>query len=123
MFFRLTAPIDCPGCSGVAFCSTACRDEALVYHKWECQFGDLLYASGMSLNCYLALRIITKCTAAQLKEVSFVFLDWWQSDESFSLNKIFEYLNLWKLYTFYYFDRYQIIDKKDIFWKYILLKR
>lgn len=36
------APVWCPKCSGVAFCSIACRDAAVsTYHAYECQFLDL----------------------------------------------------------------------------------
>ncbi|KAK8724183.1 hypothetical protein OTU49_011256 [Cherax quadricarinatus] len=60
-YHRLVAPVPCPWCSGVAFCSPRCRDLALAtYHRWECKFLDLLKGSGVSLNCYLALRVITQ---------------------------------------------------------------
>lgn len=55
------AAVPCRWCSGVAFCGPRCRDLALAtYHRWECKFFNLLRGSGMSLNCYLALRIITQ---------------------------------------------------------------
>ncbi|XP_064116630.1 SET and MYND domain-containing protein 4-like [Macrobrachium nipponense] len=60
-FCSTTAPVPCPWCSGVAFCSIGCRDLALAtHHKWECKFLALLQDSGMSLNCFLALRIISQ---------------------------------------------------------------
>ncbi|GBP95742.1 SET and MYND domain-containing protein DDB_G0284059 [Eumeta japonica] len=41
-FERLEAPVWCPKCSAVAFCTISCRDEALrTYHKYECQFIDM----------------------------------------------------------------------------------
>ncbi|XP_042892381.1 SET and MYND domain-containing protein 4-like [Penaeus japonicus] len=55
------AAVPCRWCSGVAFCGPRCRDLALAtYHRWECKFFNLLRGSGMSLNSYLALRIITQ---------------------------------------------------------------
>jgi hypothetical protein len=60
-FVRLLAPVGCSECSGVAFCSTNCRDEAMgSYHHYECHYIDLLVGSGMSILCHLALRIITQ---------------------------------------------------------------
>ncbi|XP_055636198.1 SET and MYND domain-containing protein 4 isoform X2 [Toxorhynchites rutilus septentrionalis] len=60
-FTKLTAPIACPDCSGVAFCSPECRDRACSgYHRFECQYLDLMIGSGMSILCHLALRLITQ---------------------------------------------------------------
>nr|XP_053653597.1 SET and MYND domain-containing protein 4-like [Cherax quadricarinatus] len=69
-YHRLVAPVPCPWCSGVAFCSPRCRDLALAtYHRWECKFLDLLKGSGVSLNCYLALRVITQHGLPYFKKV------------------------------------------------------
>lgn len=58
-FARLIAPIGCPDCSSVAFCSVNCRDSAVnSYHKFECKYLDLLIGSGMSILCHIALKII-----------------------------------------------------------------
>lgn len=58
---RLVAPHGCDNCSGVAFCSIECKKIACsTYHKFECNFMDLLIGSGMSILCFLALRIITQ---------------------------------------------------------------
>lgn len=58
---RLLAPVGCSECSGVAFCSINCKDEAMgSYHRYECRYMDLLVGSGMSILCHLALRIITQ---------------------------------------------------------------
>ncbi|KAK7086785.1 hypothetical protein SK128_009829 [Halocaridina rubra] len=67
---RLVAPVACKWCSSIAFCSASCRDAALgTYHKWECKFIDLLTGSGMSLNCFLALRIITQHDLQYFKDL------------------------------------------------------
>lgn len=58
---RLLAPVGCPECSGVAFCSVRCRDQAISsYHCYECHYMDLLVGSGMSILCHLALRMVTQ---------------------------------------------------------------
>ncbi|XP_054735142.1 SET and MYND domain-containing protein 4 isoform X1 [Anastrepha obliqua] len=60
-FQRLTIPVPCVHCSGIAFCSAQCMGEACdSYHRFECQFMDLFIGSGMSILCYLALRVFTQ---------------------------------------------------------------
>nr|CAI5856948.1 unnamed protein product [Callosobruchus analis] len=60
-FNRLLAPIGCPDCSNVAFCSPACKDMALkTYHRYECKYLDLLIGSGMSILSHTALRMVTQ---------------------------------------------------------------
>nr|CAD7268764.1 unnamed protein product [Timema shepardi] len=57
----LKAPVACPECSGLAFCSVGCRDEACrSYHRYECHYMDLLIGSGMSILCHVALRMVTQ---------------------------------------------------------------
>lgn len=59
--FRLRIAVPCPDCSGIAFCSTACQDLAIKsYHKYECKYMDMMIGSGMSILCFIALRIITQ---------------------------------------------------------------
>ncbi|XP_053681108.1 SET and MYND domain-containing protein 4 [Anopheles nili] len=65
-FARLIAPVGCPECCGVAFCSVACRDKACAtYHRFECQYLDLMIGSGMSILCHVALRIVTQAGTPQ----------------------------------------------------------
>ncbi|XP_061391041.1 SET and MYND domain-containing protein 4 [Musca vetustissima] len=60
-FSKLSIPIPCQNCSGMAFCSTQCMNEACsTYHRYECQFMDLYIGSGMSILCYIALRVFTQ---------------------------------------------------------------
>ncbi|XP_075991128.1 SET and MYND domain containing, class 4, member 2 [Anticarsia gemmatalis] len=55
------APVWCPKCSGVAFCSIKCRDAAVTtYHAFECPFLDLFTGSGMSVLSHIALRMVTQ---------------------------------------------------------------
>ena len=68
-FRRLVAAVPCMSCSGVAFCSTTCRDEASgcykeseghqKYHNFECQFLEVMTGLGCSQVAKLALRMIT----------------------------------------------------------------
>ncbi|KFB39589.1 AGAP002999-PA-like protein [Anopheles sinensis] len=65
-FARLISPVACSECCGVAFCSVACRDKACAtYHRFECQYLDLMIGSGMSILCHLALRIVTQAGTPQ----------------------------------------------------------
>ncbi|XP_015181174.1 PREDICTED: SET and MYND domain-containing protein 4-like [Polistes dominula] len=58
---RLFAPLGCPNCFDIAFCSRKCRDIALsTYHKYECRLQNLMDGSGMSTACYLAFRGVAK---------------------------------------------------------------
>lgn len=60
-FTRLAACIGCLDCAGLAFCSVECRDLACeTYHKYECQYLNLMIGSGMSILCFIVLRIITE---------------------------------------------------------------
>ncbi|XP_058448235.1 SET and MYND domain-containing protein 4 [Malaya genurostris] len=60
-FARLIAPMPCPECCGVAFCSPECRDRACSgYHRFECHYLDLMIGSGMSILCHVALRLIAQ---------------------------------------------------------------
>ncbi|XP_018324993.1 SET and MYND domain-containing protein DDB_G0284059 [Agrilus planipennis] len=53
-------PIACPRCSSVVFCSLECRDNALDgFHSRECEMLPSLIQSAASVNCAMALRLIT----------------------------------------------------------------
>ena len=53
------APIPCLHCSGVVFCSTACREAAVTsYHPAECGYTDIMFQA--SLGAWgLAYRVLT----------------------------------------------------------------
>jgi len=58
-FAKLRAAIPCPNCAGVGYCCVACRDQAWnSFHKYECQFQDLIVGLGSSALVRLAYRII-----------------------------------------------------------------
>ncbi|XP_026278286.1 SET and MYND domain-containing protein 4-like [Frankliniella occidentalis] len=60
-FRRLRAPVACPRCSAVLFCSAACRTQAeRTHHAVECSVLPLLWASGASITCLMALRAIAQ---------------------------------------------------------------
>ncbi|XP_050519109.1 SET and MYND domain-containing protein 4 [Diabrotica virgifera virgifera] len=53
--------VACPTCANVVFCSTTCERLAnKSFHKTECPILGSLYLSGASINCCLALRIISQ---------------------------------------------------------------
>ncbi|KAJ8957475.1 hypothetical protein NQ317_004837, partial [Molorchus minor] len=54
-------PIACPSCGNVVFCSTNCERLAnKSFHKVECLIQQSIFASGASVNCSLAMRIISQ---------------------------------------------------------------
>lgn len=61
-FARLRAAVPCKRCSGMAFCSTLCRDKADDggSHSIECEFQDVLTGLGCSQIARLALRIVSQ---------------------------------------------------------------
>ena len=50
----------CGKCIEVGFCSIECQNEALTYHKYECPYIKELYESDLSINCLMALRLVTQ---------------------------------------------------------------
>ncbi len=51
----------CPRCSAVLFCSAGCRARAeRTHHAVECSVLPLLWASGASITCLMALRAIAQ---------------------------------------------------------------
>ncbi|GJQ67089.1 hypothetical protein Trydic_g21970 [Trypoxylus dichotomus] len=52
-------PIPCGSCVYTVFCSKDCMEQA-KYHGIECNIVHSLYESGASINCIMALRIITE---------------------------------------------------------------
>ena len=60
-FARLRAPLPCPTCAAVAFCSDSCRRAATAtHHALECGLLDTLWRSGASVTCLMALRALTQ---------------------------------------------------------------
>ncbi|XP_018578853.1 SET and MYND domain-containing protein 4-like [Anoplophora glabripennis] len=54
-------PVACPSCGNVVFCCTNCERLAnKTFHKVECAIQGSLISSGASVNCSLALRIISQ---------------------------------------------------------------
>lgn len=61
VFSRRTAiPVACPNCADVVYCSEKClKRAAKTYHKYECGILATVWSSGASVNCHMALRILT----------------------------------------------------------------
>ncbi|KAJ8934866.1 hypothetical protein NQ314_013140, partial [Rhamnusium bicolor] len=54
-------PVACSSCGNVVFCCTNCERLAnKTFHKIECSIQESVFASGASINCSLALRIISQ---------------------------------------------------------------
>ena len=71
-------PLPCPGCSGLVFCSTACRDAALAsYHPAECGYTDLLYQAQLGA-WLLGYRVLTSRPWAHYRDTLHT---WLQRDE------------------------------------------
>lgn len=60
-FASVYQPIACPGCASIIFCSTVCERLAnRTFHRIECPIQNCLLQSGASVNCLLALRIVSQ---------------------------------------------------------------
>ncbi|XP_046968882.1 SET and MYND domain-containing protein 4 [Vanessa cardui] len=60
-FMKCPIPIPCPKCPNVIFCSDKCLKTAIQsYHGYECHILPLLWKSGCSITCHIALRMITQ---------------------------------------------------------------
>lgn len=54
-------PLPCDGCADVVFCSPECRQlTAGSYHRYECGMLRILWNSGTSVTCHMALRAIAQ---------------------------------------------------------------
>ncbi|CAG2067077.1 unnamed protein product, partial [Timema podura] len=57
----MVAVVPCPHCCNVAFCSAACQQVALsTHHRVECPVLEVLWESGASVTCLMALRILSQ---------------------------------------------------------------
>ncbi|XP_063394307.1 SET and MYND domain-containing protein 4 [Cydia fagiglandana] len=60
-FTKCPIPLACPNCPNVIFCSDNCLEAAQKsYHAYECHILPLLWQSGCSITCHIALRMITQ---------------------------------------------------------------
>ena len=58
---QVKSVIPCSLCTGVSFCSMACRDQAAAsYHRFECGANNILTASGLNIYPALTLRLISR---------------------------------------------------------------
>ncbi|VVD06120.1 unnamed protein product [Leptidea sinapis] len=69
-FIRCPIPMACPKCPNVVFCSENCQEIALKsYHGYECQILPLIWKSGCSITCHIALRMITQNTKKYFEDL------------------------------------------------------
>lgn len=61
-FKRSIAPIVCHKCVNAIFCSETCQESA-SFHKHECGLLPVIWNSGSSITCHLALRIVAQKNA------------------------------------------------------------
>ncbi|VEN41070.1 unnamed protein product [Callosobruchus maculatus] len=60
-FISVDQPIACPMCASVVFCSTICERLANKgFHRVECPVLEVLFRNGASVNCLLAMRIVSQ---------------------------------------------------------------
>nr|CAH7730447.1 unnamed protein product [Callosobruchus chinensis] len=60
-FISVEEPIACPLCANVVFCSTICERLAnKTFHRVECPVLEVLFRNGASVNCLLAMRIVSQ---------------------------------------------------------------
>lgn len=58
-FKRSIAPLYCHNCCNAIFCSELCQTNA-SHHRFECGLLPVIWNSGSSITCHLALRIISQ---------------------------------------------------------------
>ncbi|XP_061397445.1 SET and MYND domain-containing protein 4 [Musca vetustissima] len=69
-FIRTAIPVACPKCADVVYCSEKCQKRAAKsYHKYECGILPTIWSSGASVNCHMALRILTSRSMDHFLEV------------------------------------------------------
>lgn len=52
--------IACENCNTVIFCSRDCKTKSAAFHQHECTILGTLSSTGISLNCLLAMRMVTQ---------------------------------------------------------------
>ncbi|KAK8388966.1 hypothetical protein O3P69_020730 [Scylla paramamosain] len=68
---RTLAPLPCPSCSMVVFCSDHCRIQGLANVHWqECPILPTMAELNMGINPLLALNLFMKNTLTKLREVA-----------------------------------------------------
>ncbi|KAJ0180971.1 hypothetical protein K1T71_003056 [Dendrolimus kikuchii] len=69
-FIKCPIPLPCPRCPNVVFCSEKCLETAQKsYHGYECHILPLIWKSGCSVTCHIALRMITQNNKDYFKEL------------------------------------------------------
>ncbi|KAG7303944.1 hypothetical protein JYU34_010858 [Plutella xylostella] len=70
-FIPCPIPVVCPNCPNVIFCSEKCLDAAQKsYHKYECKILPLIWKSGCSITCHIALRMVLQHNKEYFSEIA-----------------------------------------------------
>lgn len=70
-FLKCPIPLPCPKCPNVVFCSDKCLDYAQKsYHSYECHILPVIWKSGCSITCHIALRMITQNKKEYFRNIS-----------------------------------------------------
>nr|CAD7589014.1 unnamed protein product [Timema genevievae] len=116
-FNRLVAVVPCPHCCNIAFCSAACQQVALsTHHRVECPVLEVLWESGASVTCLMALRILSQTNIRyfldmreQLKQTNIrYFLD---VREQLTTSVILSQTNIW-----YFLDMREQLKQTNIWY-------
>ncbi|KAF2884043.1 hypothetical protein ILUMI_22161 [Ignelater luminosus] len=105
-------PVACKSCAYVVYCSLECLRAASKFHRFECGLHSALFSSGASINCYMAMRIVTQHTAQFFENIFNQLAD---SDPSFIDDASKEYLKVYKL------CRNEELRKKEEYFHYTLM--
>lgn len=69
-YSRCPIPLACPKCPNVIFCGDKCLEIAQKsYHGYECHILPLIWKSGCSVTCHIALRMITQNNKDYFKDL------------------------------------------------------
>lgn len=72
----------CFGCVDVVFCSKKCRNVAIYsYHKFECGLLETMWDSGASINCQMAMRLISQRPLSYFRSIRDQLTDTLSVDE------------------------------------------
>lgn len=75
-FAPTIAPLPCPQCLDVIFCSKTCRNASIYsYHKFECGLLQTLWASGSSINYQMAMRLVSQRPLSYFRSIRNQLID------------------------------------------------
>ncbi|CAG7827849.1 unnamed protein product [Allacma fusca] len=87
-FTPTLVPIPCRHCIWVSFCSEKCLNRSWnLYHKHECKILGVLASAGVSITCYMALRLVFQTGLEQVNKWMELLYKTGEKDESSKDNK------------------------------------